>query len=138
MPNLQLLYNQLRNKQLFNTYKKQVYLWITPPGENRSYPMVLDKANITFNYQENTININVPREELGMFGIAPQFGSFMLPAKLTNFTIGTRCYQTRFLKLPWNRIAVNTTFLMETLEKIHNKPILGKIGEKLLKQLIKE
>ncbi|KAA0006982.1 MAG: hypothetical protein FE035_02235, partial [Thermoplasmata archaeon] len=99
IPNLQLLYNQLRDKQLFNTYKKQVYLWIKPPGGNQSYPIVLDKANITFDYPKNSIHINVPREELGMFGVAPQFGSFALPAKLTNFTIGTRCYQTRFLKL---------------------------------------
>lgn len=133
--NIDLLYSQLRNKQLFNAYKKQAYLWIKIPTKNLSYPIPLNKTTIDLDYTNNTIIIKAPQEELGRFGIAPQFGIFSLPAKLTNFTIGTRLYQTPILKLPWNRVAINTTFLIETIEKIQNRPIINKVLKKLLREL---
>ncbi|HEC94405.1 MAG TPA: hypothetical protein ENI45_00385, partial [Thermoplasmatales archaeon] len=101
-------------------------------GEDISFTVPLERANVTFDASTNSIHIEVSREELGMFGIAPRFGAFELPAKLSNFTIGVRCYQTPTFKLPWNRITVNTNFLINTIEKLHTRPMLSKVAEYLL------
>jgi predicted RND superfamily exporter protein len=53
----------------------------------------LDSTNLTFDISENKITIKISRVELGNFGIAPTFESYELPAKLTNFSVGSRYYQ---------------------------------------------
>ncbi len=53
----------------------------------------LESDELTFDILTNKITIKISRNELGSFGIAPSFESFELPAKLTNFSVGSRYYQ---------------------------------------------
>jgi predicted RND superfamily exporter protein len=57
------------------------------------FSIPLDSATITLDHSNNEIQIKVPRKDLEIFGIAPSFGLFELPAKLTNFSVGTRYCQ---------------------------------------------
>ncbi|HEC86743.1 MAG TPA: hypothetical protein ENI49_02585 [Thermoplasmatales archaeon] len=136
IPNLKSLYDLIRSRDLFDSYKASAYLWMELPKQNISYPMPLHNANVTFDISTNSISIKVPREELGRFGIAPQLDSFALPAKLGNFTVGTRCYATPILKLPWNRIEVNTSFLIKTIESMQNKTMMSKVSDYLIKHFL--
>ena len=133
--NLRNIFNYLKNRELFNSFEKETYLWLKPPGQDMYIPIMLNSANISFLFDTNIIEINVSKDELGNYGIAPRFGIFEVPAKLSNFTAGTRYYQTSFLKLPWFRITANTSYLLERIEKIQNRPILGKIAENILKKI---
>ncbi len=132
--NIYYIINQVKNKELFNCYKKEAYLWIKPLGQSMYLPLKLNTAEINFNTNKDQIEIKVSREELGNYGIVPRYGFFELPAKLTNFKAGSRYYQTSIFKLPWFRITVNTSYILNLLKKIKNRPILGNIAEKLLKK----
>jgi len=131
--NIRNLIENLRNRDLLNTYKKEVYLWIKPFEEAMYFPVQLNSGNFDFNIKKNQIKIDVPRDELGTFGIAPRFGPYELPAKLTNFKAGTRYYQKPFTKLPWARISANTSYFFERLYSIKDKPILSNLTERFLK-----
>ena len=133
--NLKNIFSQIKNKELINNYKSETYLWIKASESPMYFPLPLNTANISFEIDTNKIIIDVSREELGNFGIAPSFGFFELPAKLTHFSAGTRYYQTGFAKLPWLRISANTSYLLDKLDKIMNRPILGNIAENILKKL---
>ena len=133
--NVKTLTEHLKNRQLFNTYNKEVYLWIKPKDQIMSFPIPLKSSEVELDLKKNQINIKIPREEIGWYGIAPRFGSFELPAKLTNFKTGTRYYQTPFLKLPWSRITANTSFLINKLNKIREKPRLSDIAGRLLEKI---
>jgi hypothetical protein len=122
--NLKQLIQKNRNHEL-TSYKKTAYLWIRPPGQEMFFPVQLRTGNITFDSETNRIYISVSRQELSSFGIAFQFGSFELPAKLTNFSAGVRYYQTPLLHRPGGRIVVNTTFLFDRLERLQKRPLLG-------------
>jgi predicted RND superfamily exporter protein len=122
------------NRELFNSYKKEVYLWISPPDQNNYFPIPLESGNITFNETSNRIIIDVSREEMGDYGIATRLGSFELPAKLSNFQAGVRYYQTSILKRPGGRVFINTSFLLNRLEKLSSRPILGTIASRILKK----
>jgi predicted RND superfamily exporter protein len=130
--NFKHFFSLFKNRSLFNTYSKQVYLWITPPGQDMPFPMPLDSGKITFNRPENQIIINVSLKELGTYGIAPQFGSFSLPAKLSNFTAGSRYYQTSVFKRLAGRVDANTSYVFEKLLNIQSKPVLGPLVERML------
>ncbi|MFO8077900.1 MAG: efflux RND transporter permease subunit, partial [Thermoplasmatota archaeon] len=130
--NLRHFFSMLKNRSLFNTYSKDVYLWITPPNQEMAFPLPLESGDILFDRDDNQIVIDVSLEELGTYGIAPQFGSFALPAKLSNFTAGTRYYQTALFKRLDGRIDANTNYLFEKLLKIQTKPVLGSLVERLL------
>lgn len=130
--NLRHFFSLLRNRTLFNTYSKDVYLWITPPGQTMPFPIPLETGNVEFNRAKNEIIINVSLEELGDYGLAPQFGSFSMPAKLSNFTAGTRYYQTSAFKRLGGRVDANATYLLEKLFNIQSKPILGSLVERIL------
>lgn len=131
--NFKSLIENLRNRDLINTYKKEVYLWIKPFDEAMYFPVPLESGNFNFDIKKNQIKIDVSREEIGFFGIAPRFGSYELPAKLTNFKAGTRYYQKPFTKLPWARLSANTSYLFEKLYNIKDRPILSNITEEFLK-----
>jgi hydrophobe/amphiphile efflux-3 (HAE3) family protein len=53
-----------------------------------------EDSESSLNESEDKIIIEIPINRLEQIGIAPKFGSFELPGKLTNFSIGTRYYQT--------------------------------------------
>lgn len=130
--NLKDIYNNLLEQELFSAYRKDVYLWIKSPGQAISFPILLKTGEITFDLKRNIIKMEVSREEIGQYGIAPRFGSFELPAKLTNFRCGVRYYQTSLPKLSWLRIAFNTSFLFEKFYNLKNKPLLSNVVEKLM------
>lgn len=134
LKNLREIVQNLRKHELFNSYKKEVYLWIKPPGQTMYFPIPLETANVTFNIIENRISIDVSREELGKLGIAPRIGSIELPAKLGETRAGFRYYQTPKLKLPWPRLTINTSFLLNSIKKIRNRPILNDIARRILQR----
>jgi len=132
LQNLKTIFENIKNKELFNSYKKEAYLWIKAPEMPMYFPISLESADINFDTQKNLINIEVSRDELGKYGVALQYGFMKLPAKLTNFKAGTRYYQSPIGKLPWLRVSANTSFIFDTLDKIINRPILGNVANKLL------
>jgi len=132
MENFRHFFSLLKNHSLFNNYVHDVYLWITPSGQNMSFPMPLNSGTVLFDRTENKISMNVSLEELAEYGLAPQFGSFSLPAKLSNFTAGTRYYQTSIFKRLGGRIDANTSYILKTLLNIQSKPILGSLVERML------
>ncbi len=134
LKNIITLLQNIRNRELFNTYKKEAFLWVKLPDQPMHFPLPLKTAEIKLNTEKNIIEIKVAREELGNYGIAPRFGFFELPAKLTNFNAGTRYYKSPVGNLPWLRITANTSFFLNSIEKIRNRPILSKIGGRLLKK----
>jgi len=135
LKNLRTIVGYAKERELFNIYKKEAYLWVRPPQQDIYFPIQLKSADVNFNLTNNQIEIKVSREEIGRYGISPRYGAFELPAKLTNFKAGTRYYQTPFFKLPWLRISVNTTFLVEKIEKIREKTVLSNIAERIMKKL---
>ncbi|PNX47475.1 MAG: hypothetical protein BV457_05620 [Thermoplasmata archaeon M9B1D] len=130
--NIKEIFNNIREGQLFNSYKSEAYLWIKAPGQNISFPLALETGNVTFNTAENRVEIEVDREELGKFGIAPQFGGAELPAKISNTNAGVRIYQSPVLNKPWNRVVFNVSYIENLIEKIQNGPIIGPISERVL------
>jgi predicted RND superfamily exporter protein len=131
--NLKQLIQKNRNHE-FTSYKKTAYLWIRPPGQEMFFPVQLRTGNVTFDSETNRINVIVSRQELSSFGIAPQFGSFELPAKLTNFSAGVRYYQTPLLHRPGGRIVVNTSFLFERIQRLQSRPLLGALVSRVLQK----
>ena len=130
--NVKHFFSLVKNGSLFNSYKKEVYLWITPPGQTMPFPIPMDSGSILFNRAQNEILINVSLDELATYGIAPQFGSFSLPAKLSNFTAGTRYYQTSAFKRLGGRIEAKTDYIFEKILNLQSKPILGSLVERML------
>ena len=134
--NIKAFLDNIRNHQLRNSYKSEVYLWIQAPGQDISFPIILKTGNVTFNTLENKIEMEVNREELGKYGIAPKFGSFELPAKIGNTKAGVRIYQTPILHQPWNRVTFNISYIQKLIEGIQNRPILNSIFTKILQNTI--
>jgi len=130
--NIKALLESIANREYFS-YKKEVYLWIKPSGETMYFPIPLEKSELNFFINKNQIVINIPRVEIGNYGVAPRYGQYELPAKITNFKAGSRYYQTPFMKLPWLRFTANTSYLFEKIQNIRERPILGKIASNLLK-----
>ncbi|MCJ7571263.1 MAG: efflux RND transporter permease subunit, partial [Candidatus Thermoplasmatota archaeon] len=132
--NIKQIIKSIRNHTLSQSYKNDVYLWIEPPGQETFFPIAIDKANITFDFNNNKINIVVPKDELRKFGIAPYYGSFELPAKLSNFTAGMRYYQTPLLNRPGRRIVINTSYLFDRIERLRQRPIFGPLVSRMLQK----
>lgn len=130
--NVQHFFSLLKNGSIFKSYEKEVFLWITPAGQTMPFPIPMESGSIAFNRDKNQIQMTVSLEELAQYGIAPQFGSFSLPAKLSNFTAGTRYYQTSAFKRLGGRIEANTDFIFEKLFNLQSKPILGSLVERML------
>ncbi|MFW6122444.1 MAG: efflux RND transporter permease subunit, partial [Petrotogales bacterium] len=132
--NLRELFQHFRKRELFNLYKKEVFLWVKPLNQSLYFPIPLRSGNITFDKNSNMIHIVVSRDEFRNYGIATRVGSFELPAKLSNFRAGVRYYQTSILKRPGGRIAFNTTFLLNRIEKLRSRPILSNIATQILQK----
>ena len=131
--NIKALLENILNNELINSYKTEAYLWIKAPGQDISFPILLNTGNVTFNTIGNRIDIEINKEELGKYGIAPKFGGFELPAKIGNTKAGVRIYQSPILNLPWNRIIFNTSYIQNLVEKIQTRPLINSISTKILK-----
>jgi len=132
LKNLREFFQIIIKREVFNSYKKEAYLWVRPPDQAMYFPIPLDTGNITFDTTTNRINIEISRSELGDYGIATRLGSFELPAKLSNFKAGVRYYQTSILKRPGGRVAFNISFLLNKLQNLRSRPILGSIATRIL------
>jgi len=130
--NIKTIFDNIRNHQLFNSYKSEVYLWINAPGQDISFPLILESGNVTFNTEQNRIEIEADREEMGKFGIAPKFGGIEIPAKIGNTQAGVRVYQSPILNQPWKRITFNLSYIQNLVEKIQTKPLINSISSKIL------
>ena len=133
LKNIKDILERIRNRELFNSYKKEAYLWIKQAGQGMSFPLPLETAEINFDTAKNQIEIKASREELGKYGIALRYGFFELPAKLTNFKAGTRYYKSPIGNLPWFRVTANMSFIFDSIDKIRNIPVLSDIAGRLLK-----
>jgi len=132
--NIKNIFNQIRNRGFFNSYKKESYLWISPYGMEVSLPIRLESAEINFNTENNRIEIVVNKTELGKYGLAPVFGGFGLPGRIGNTKAGFRYYQRPFLKQPWLRVVVSFDKLKNIVRIMQNRPIIGSISERLIKR----
>ncbi|MDG6218732.1 MAG: MMPL family transporter, partial [Candidatus Thermoplasmatota archaeon] len=130
--NMHHFFSLLKNGSLFTSYSQEVYLWITPPGQNMSFPIPMESGIIQFDRARNSISIEVSLEEIAKYGIAPQFGSFSLPAKLSNFTAGTRYYETPMFKRLAGRIQANTSYVFEKMLTLQSKPVFGSLVQRML------
>ena len=126
-----IFYNSF-HRELFKSFEKDAYLWIKSPGQDISFPIKLETGNVSFNFAENRVEIEVEKEELGKFGIAPEMNGIGLPARLGNSKAGARFFQVPGLKLPWSRVTVNVSFMQNFVEKIQNRPVLNSISTKIL------
>jgi len=70
------------------------YLGISLSDDKTEFSIPLEKSDLSIDSSTNEIVIKVPRSVLSAYGIAPSFDIYELPAKLTNFTIGSRYYNT--------------------------------------------
>jgi hydrophobe/amphiphile efflux-3 (HAE3) family protein len=131
--NLQLFLKGYRS-HLLSTYNLTPYLWLKPPGQEMFFPMKLRTGNITINPMTNRITIVVSRAELSNYGIAPRIGSFEIPAKLTNFSVGVRYYQTPVFHRPGGHVVMNTSFLFKRIERLQSRPILGSLVSRILQK----
>jgi len=75
------------------SYTLDPYISISFSDEDTELSISPETGDAYFDFIKNKIIIEIPCDELGQYGIAPQFGSFENPGKLTNFSIGTRYYQ---------------------------------------------
>lgn len=135
LDNLRHFFSVLKNRELFNSYTAETILWIQPPNQTMSFPVPLNSGEITFNTEDNRIEISVDRKELGTYGISPSFGDFSLPAKLSDFTAGVRYYDAPWLFRPGGHVEINTEFLLERTNTIQQRPILGSLAERLLQRI---
>jgi hypothetical protein len=132
--NIQQLLQKIRNHEL-TSYKKTAYLWIRPPGQEMFFPIELQTGNVTFNSETNRIDVVVSRQELSNYGIALQYGSYEIPAKLTNFSASVRYYQTPLLHRPGGRIVINTSYLFDHIQRLQSRPLLGSLVLRILQKL---
>ena len=134
LKNIVTLLKNILNRELIKSFEKEAYLWVKLPEQPTYFPLALKSAEINFNTNKNLIEITVSREELSSYGIAPRFGFYELPSKLTNFKAGTRYYKSPIGSLPWLRVSANTSFFLKRLDKIRERPIIGKIAGRLLEK----
>lgn len=130
--NIKGVFEQIKNSELKNSYQKTAMLWISMPGQPVSFPINLETGNVTFDTEENKIAVSVSREELGMYGIAPEMNGFGLPGRIGNSIAGFRYFQRPVFNIAWKGVTANFSYLQERLEKFQNRPILGSISEKIL------
>jgi hydrophobe/amphiphile efflux-3 (HAE3) family protein len=132
--NVRDIIQKIQSRTLLNSYTQDAYLWVRPAGQTIYFPVPLNTANIELDIPKNTITIEISKSELSLYGIAPQFGTIQLPAKLSNFTIGSRYYQHPGLLRKGGQIAYNTTFLLNRIQRIKQRALFGPFVERLLQR----
>jgi len=130
--NIKQLIKNLFQGKLKESYSTEVFLWIEQNSQGISFPIKLNTGNITFDQNTDNIIIEVSRDELGNFGIAPNFGNFEMPAKIINLYAGVRIFQNPIFNKPWSQISINLSYLQKKIEKIQNRPIANAISARIL------
>ncbi|MEM0492699.1 MAG: efflux RND transporter permease subunit [Candidatus Thermoplasmatota archaeon] len=130
--NARHIFTIIREHALYNKYKTNVYLYIKPLEQGLMIPYRLDSASVTFDKVNNMVNITIKRDELGRYGIAPSFGSFELPARLSNFTAGVRYNKPSFISDVTSRIMINSDYIERTLSKLSNSYLRSKLMDRIL------
>ncbi len=132
--NLRELIFSIKNHTLLGSYKGEAYLWMQPSGQNISLPIPLKTAQVSFLSDQDRIEIQVSKKELGNYGIAPTIQGFGLPARLGHITAGVRLYTTPLLHLPWLRVTINTSILTPILETLQNRPLINTLFTRSLER----
>jgi len=130
--NLNHLFQLIRNRQLKNYYKTNAVLWFKPPGEDITFPINLETGNVTWNTDKDSISISVSRKELGDYGVAFETTGFGMPARIGNISCGVRTYQFPFLQMPWKRVTINMSFIVNRIDTWQTRPLIGSIMDKIL------
>lgn len=134
LQNLRHITTNLDLKRNLNHYERNVYLWIKPPRKNIYIPIKLKNSTFDIDLERNRIIINVSRDELKSFGIAPKFGNMELPAKLEKMRIETRFYGLSRFNLPWFRLSVDSSFLSKMEKWFESRKLLKTLYEKVLER----
>ena len=132
--NIRSIITALRNRDLVNAYELDVVLWIRALDQPVYVPLLMNTGTVNMDSLRNNIEITVSREELGQYGIAPRFGTFELPAKLTNFSAGVRYFEVPLLHLPGGRLSINTTSFVATITRLQERPFIGTITSRVLER----
>jgi hydrophobe/amphiphile efflux-3 (HAE3) family protein len=132
--NIKNLITNIRKGQLIDTYQTDTYLWVKTIDQDFSFPIILETGKISFNIEENRIDIEINKDELSTFGISPRFNNIELPSKIGNTNAGVRIYQNPIFNQPWSRITINLTYIQNFIERIQNRPLTKSISNKLLNQ----
>ena len=132
--NINTLLTSIRKGQLIDSYKTETYLWIKTLDQDFSFPLILETGNIEIDADQNRIIIEIDKDELSNYGIAPRLNNFELPTKIGNTSAGVRIYQNPLINQPWSRITFNLSSLQNFIEKIQQKPFANSISTKLLNQ----
>ncbi len=69
----------------FKEEKAEAFIWVGKDGKYMDFPL-----NASIAIDEHEIYMNISREELSKYGIAPSFGNASLPAKLYDMEAGSR------------------------------------------------
>ncbi len=123
------------NRDTRHAYAATAYLWVTPPGQTMAFPITLNTSSVSFDRDNNNVTVTVSRQELGTYGIAPTYGSFSLPAKLTNFSAGTRTYTPLLFPRRGDGITFNTTTLLKKVTSLQQRRILGALLDRMFTRL---
>ena len=132
--NIRNLLFSIKNHTLLGSYTGETYLWMQPSGQNMSLPVILETAQVSFLSDQDRIEIQVSKKELGNYGIAPTIQDFGLPARLGHITAGVRLYNIPLLHLPWFRVTINTSILTSILETLYNRPLINTVFTRLLER----
>ncbi|MEF8848651.1 MAG: efflux RND transporter permease subunit, partial [Candidatus Thermoplasmatota archaeon] len=132
--NIKTIFQNIQKRELFDTYRQNITLWITPPGQKFGFPVNLKSGNLTLDEEKDKIIIEVEKKELEQYGIAPEQNGFGIPAKLGETQAGFRYYQTPILNKKWRRINLDIDFIQNFISKIQNRPLLNKITTRIMKR----
>ena len=114
------LLSNIENILRKSEWKNNLYLWMKPRNFSTYFPIKLEESNFFFDFDNSTIVINLSKDELGKFGIAPKFKENQLPARLVNLSIKSRIY-----RFPWLSIGVKVRVLQQFLNWTEKLEILA-------------
>jgi len=119
------LLSNIKNILRRSEWENNVYLWMKPKNFSTYFPIKLEESNFFFDFENSTIVINMSKDELGKFGIAPKFNGNQLPARLVNLGIKSRIY-----RFPWLGMGIKGEELQRFLNWTEKLKIIARAMEK--------
>ena len=119
------LLNNIKNILRRSEWENNVYLWMKPKNFSTYFPIKLEESSFFFDFDNSAIVINLSKDELGKFGIAPKFNGNRLPARLVNLSIKSRIY-----RFPWFGVGIKGEELQRFLNWIEKLKIITRAMER--------
>ncbi|KAA0007893.1 MAG: hypothetical protein FE036_02905 [Thermoplasmata archaeon] len=111
----------LKNFRSIGKNEAKPYIWIGKDGKYMDFPL---NASVFIDANKNEIVLNISREELSKYGIAPALANASLPAKLYDIEAGSR------VAMPFP-LALNGGLLRAIINFIENS-FLGNFANRIL------